>query len=108
MVSDVSELDFVSSQANLLSMLRDVNGCNLSKISQTTSHVLLYSYDYKGNGNEKSSKTWNVKLQPITDIKSEASTVTAQNYYDSGTQQSIVIYKDMLVLVKMVLLQQVH
>lgn len=96
MVSDVSELDFVSSQANLLSMLRDVNGCNLSEISQTTSHVLLYSYDYKGNGNEKSSKTWNVKLQSITDIKSEASTVTAQNYYDSGTQQSIVIYKDML------------
>ena len=96
MVSDVSELDFVSSQANLLSMLRDVNGCNLSEISQTTSHVLLYGYDYKGNGNQKSSKTWNVKLQSITDIKSEASTVTAQNYYDSGTQQSIVIYKDML------------
>ena len=92
----VSELDFVSSQANLLSMLRDVNGCNLSGISQTTSHVLLYGYDYKGNGNQKSSKTWNVKLQSITDIKSEASTVTAQNYYDSGTQQSIVIYKDML------------
>lgn len=93
MVSDKAQLDFDMTGDNLLAHLRDINGSNLGELSQDTSHILLYSYDFKGNGSTKSVKTWNVNFQNVLNLKENTFTVTAENVYTSGTQKAMVIYK---------------
>lgn len=96
MISDISEIPFASSWTDILASLRDYNGCNLSDIPQSLTHLLLYSDNFVSNKLEDSY--WQISSILASDSDNSVVVDTDDIYNGDSTFVPLIIYKDISTL----------